>query len=120
MKRPSHREINNKIKQAKKAALENRISFVDPLNIAADVLELGLAVKEIPNILVNLLDEITPKEYAGQFPPQRSYEDKILQCELFPFRWVSRSLGCTVYLKFVLKDNQLWLVSLHEDRKEGG
>ena len=120
MDRPSYKEINHKIKQAKQAALENRLSFIDAATIAADALELGYMVSEISNILVDLLAEITPKAYVGQSPPQRSYEEKILQCELFPFKWVSKRLGCMVYMKFALKDEQLWLVSFHEDRKEGG
>ena len=121
MDRPSHKEIYRKIKQAKEAVLENRLSFIDAVSIAADALELGYMVSEISNILVDLLAEITPKEYVGQSPPQRSYEENILQWELFPFRWISKRLGCMVYMKFALKDKQLWLVSLHEDRrKEGG
>jgi len=120
MDRPSHKEIDRKIKQAKEAVLKNRLSLIDAASIAADALELGYMVSEISIILFDLLAEITPKAYVGQSPPQRSYEEKILQCELFPFRWVSKRLGCTVYLKFALKDEQLWLVSLHEDRKERG
>jgi hypothetical protein len=120
MDRPSHKEIYRKIKQAKEAVLENRLSFIDAVSIAADALELGYMVSEISNILVDLLAEITPKEYVGQSPPQRSYEENILQCELFPFRWISKRFGCMVYMKFALKDKQLWLISLHEDRKEGG
>jgi hypothetical protein len=120
MDRPSHKEIDRKIKQAKEAVLENRLSLIDAASIAADALELGYMVSEISDILVDLLTEITPKEYVGKSPPQRSYEEKILQCELFPFKWVSKRLGCAVYMKFAFKDEQLWLVSFHEDRKEGG
>jgi hypothetical protein len=120
MDRPSHKEIDRKIKQAKEAVLENHLSFIDAASIAADALELGYMVSEISDILVDLLAEITPKEYVGKSPPQRSYKETILQCELFPFKWVSKRLGCTAYMKFAFKNEQLWLVSLHEDRKEGG
>lgn len=120
MDRPSYKEIDRKIKQAKEAVLKNRLSFIDAVSIAADALELGYMIGEISNILVDLLGEMTPKDYVGQFPPQRSYEEKILQCDLFPFKWFSRRLGCAVYMKFAIKDEQVWLVSLHEDRKEGG
>jgi len=41
-KRPSYKELNSKIKQAKNAALKNRISIVNPVSVAADALELGL------------------------------------------------------------------------------
>ncbi len=74
MGRPSHKEINRKIKQA-------------------------------------------PNHYAGQYPPQRSYEHDIEGYELLAFRWLSKTLGCRVYLKFTMKGKRMWLVSLHEDRK---
>jgi len=118
MKRPSHKEINRKIAQAKEALFSNQIFFVNAISLAADVLELDLTVKEVPEVLFRLLREITPKDYAGHYPPQRSYEDEILQCELFPFKWKSSRLGCVIYLKFTVKNNQLWIISLHEDRKE--
>ena len=55
MDRPSHKEIDRKIKQAKEAVLENRVSFIDAVSIAADALELGYMVSDISNILVDLL-----------------------------------------------------------------
>ena len=118
MDRPSHKEINRKIKQAAEAVSENRISILNPVNVAADVLELGFNLRNIANILNDLLEEIKPNDYVGQYPPQRSYEDEIKDCELLAFRWLSKKLGCKVYLKFTIKGNRLWLVSLHEDRKE--
>ena len=120
MDRPSHKEINRRIKQAKEAVSESRISILNPVIVAADTLELGLNLQNLSNILIDLLEEIKPNDYAGQYPPQRSYEDEIKDCELLAFRWLSKKLGCKVYLKFTLKGNKLWLVSLHEDRKETG
>ena len=115
--RPSHKEINRKIKEAKEAVSGNRISILNPVSLAVDALELGLDLGSISNILTGLLEEITPDQYAGLYPPQRSYEDKIRDCELFAFRWLSKRLGCRTYLKFTIKDNRMWLVSFHEDRK---
>ncbi len=120
MGRPSHKEINRKIKQAKEAVLENRISIINPISTAADALELDIDIRHIPNILIYLLNEITPNDYAGQYPPQRSYEDEIKDSELLAFQWLSKKLGCRVYLKFAIKENQLWLVSLHQVRKMRG
>jgi len=37
MKRPSHRELNGKLKQAQKAASEKRIAFVEPDVILSDL-----------------------------------------------------------------------------------
>jgi len=116
--RPSHKEINRRIKQAKEAVSENWFSILNPVVIAADALELGLDLQNISYILVDLLEEITPNHYVGQYPPQRSYEHDIEGYELLAFRWLSKTLGCRVYLKFTIKGRRMWLVSLHEDRKE--
>jgi hypothetical protein len=118
MNRPSHKEISRKLTLAKEAVSENRISILNPVSVATDTLELGLNLRNISNILSDLLEEIEPDDYAGQYPPQRSYEDEIKDCELLAFRWLSKKLGCRVYFKFTLKETRLWLVSLHEDRKE--
>jgi hypothetical protein len=116
MTRPSYKEINQRIKQAQKAVTGHRISLINPISIVADALELGFPVESIGNTLTDIFGEITPKSYVGQYPPQKSYEDKIAGSELYSFRWVSRHLGCRIYLKFALKENHFWLVSLHEDR----
>ncbi len=118
MDRPSHKEINRKIKQAKEAVSENQFSILNPVIIAADAIELGVNLQNISFILIDLLEEITPNHYAGQYPPQRSYEHDIEGYELLAFRWLSKTLGCRVYLKFTIKVKRMWLVSLHEDRKE--
>ena len=117
MDRPSHKEISRKLKLAKEAVSENRISILNPVGVSADTLELGLNLRTILNILSDLLEEIEPNDYAGQYPPQRSYEPEIKDCELLAFQWLSKKLGCRVYLKFTIKGDQLWLVSLHQARK---
>jgi hypothetical protein len=117
MDRPSHKEINRRIKEAKEAVSENRVSILSPADVAADALELGLDFGTVTNILIEILEEITPGHYVGLYPPQRSYKDEIMDCELFAFRWLSKRLGCRTYLKFTIKDNRMWLVSFHEDRK---
>ena len=65
MDRPSHKEINRKIKQAKEAVSENHFSILNPVIIAADALELGVDLHNISYILIDLLEEITPSHYAG-------------------------------------------------------
>jgi hypothetical protein len=116
IKRPSYSEIQGKIRQAKEEVLGHNLSILKPIVVALDALELGYSFGEINALLINLLDEIKPGRYAGQFPPQRSYEDAIFQSELFAFQWRSRRLGCEVYLKFAFKDKHLWLISLHPER----
>ena len=120
MKRPSHKELTKKIREAKEAVSERRIEIVEPIAVTSDALELGYLIEELPNILSEVLDEVTPYHYAGTRPPQHSYEEKIKDCELFAFRWESKHFGCDVYLKFTLKDDLMWLVSLHVHREGGG
>jgi len=118
MNRPSYKEISRKIRQAKEAVLKDNISILKPSVIAADALDLSYEFEEIAGILFDLLEEITPKDYVGQYPPKRSYEEEIFQEELFAFQWVSKRLGGRIYLKFAFKDKWMWLISLHQSRKE--
>jgi len=111
MKRPSCPELNRKILQGRETTLKDCISIVNPASIAADVLEIGFPIMDISNVLSDILKEITLHDYSGQYPPQRSYESKILESELFVFKSESTRLGCKGYLKFALKENRLWLVS---------
>ena len=69
MDRPSHKEINRKIKQAKEAVSEKQFSILSPVIIAADAFELGVNLQNISYILIDLLEEITPNHYVGQYPP---------------------------------------------------
>ena len=107
-----------KIKAAREALAQNRLFFLEQAVIAADALEIGCLVEEIPAILGEILADLNPSDYAGGTPPDRSYKDKIFGCDLFAFTSYCVSLGCDIYLKFSLKDDYLWLVSFHKDRKE--
>ncbi len=115
-KRPSYSEISRKIKQAKESLASDKLLILKPIVIASDALDLGYSFEGIRAVMSDLLGEIAPRNYVGQSPPQRSYEDEIFQSELFAFEWESRRLGCKTYLKFSFKDDHLWLVSLHENR----
>ncbi len=118
MIRPSHKEIHNKISEAKEAAARQKIAIVEPMSFAADALDLDYPVESISEILHILLDEITPEHYAGHRPPQRSYESCIQGADLFAFQWKSSVLNGEIYFKFALKEGCLWLVSLHKSRKK--
>lgn len=117
MKRSSHKELTGKIKQARVVVSQGRIDIVDPTSIAADALDVGYLVNDLANVLSEILEEITPDDYVGKSPPERSYEDKIKGSELFAFRWESKRFGCEVYLKFTLRDGVMWLVSFHVNRE---
>jgi len=118
MIRPSHKEITAKIKEAKEAAAKQRIFIVEPSSFAADAIELDYPVGSISEIIVSLLNELTPDYYAGHRPPQRSYENSIKSADLFAFQWKCKLLNAEVYLKFALRAGNLWLVSLHKSRRK--
>jgi hypothetical protein len=118
MKRPSYRELDGKLKQAKEAVSSGCIRLVEPTPIYADLLEINVLVDDLEEILPQAIEEIRPVDYRGTRPPQRSYETSILNCELFVFTWLSDAFGCTMYFKFALKESCIWIVSLHKDRSE--
>lgn len=44
MNRPTYKELNNKLSQAKKAVEEGHVNLINPDVIAADALELGYSI----------------------------------------------------------------------------
>ena len=117
MKRPSHKEITNKISQAKQALKNNNLLFINQSSLVSDALELGyLFSTEIKEILTNLLNAASPENYAGLKPPQKFYEQKIYGSELYAFRTKCDILNETIYFKFVLANNHMYLISLHKHR----
>ncbi len=114
--RPSYRELDLKLKQAREAAASKRIRLLEPDSILADLLDLDSLVADLAKELPTVFLEIKPRDCRGQSPPKKSYEKAILGLELFAFSWVSRVFGCRMYLKFAVKGQDLWIVSLHRDR----
>ena len=115
---PSRKTIIGKIMLAHKISKAGNIVLVTPDVIVADLIELGRNVNEIPHILCDLLENTNPDDYVGMRPAQRSYEAVIADCELYAFKTTSKKIGCEIYYKFTIKDETLWLVSLHKDRPE--
>jgi len=120
MVRPSHKEINRKIVAAKKAVSKDHIFLVNQEIIAIDALEMGYLIEDLPSILLELLENTRPKDYMGSKPPQKSYESKILDMELFAFRIPCDHFNGQVYYKFAINENGVYLVSLHKHREKGG
>jgi hypothetical protein len=118
--RPSHKALTGKIRKAIEALQAGKVTFRDPAIIAADLLNLNCEIEELPEILVELLGEIAPDHYAGTRPPQRSYQEDLGGTELYAFKKKSKRLGCLIYFKFALIDDNIWLVSFHEDKAKQG
>ena len=117
MKRPTHKELSSKIREAQSCATDERIMLLNPASIAADALDLGYMMEDLSAVLQDVLAEITPENYVGLSPPQKSYENQINGADLFPFRWKSLIVKCLAYLKFAMATQTLWLISFHPNRK---
>jgi len=121
MKRPSHKELYKKILEARKAVANGLINLINQDAIVCDAIELGYLIElDLIGVLTSLLNEITPNNYAGKRPPEKSYERQIEDLDLFAFRVESSWFNCTVYLKFTLYNNELWIVSLYRNREKRG
>ncbi len=120
MIKPTYREIDGKLRQARTALTEGRIAVVAPAVLAADALDLEYDVSHLLEILGGLLDITSPRHYAGSSPPLKSYSAVISGCDLYAFAVPCPRFGCGVYFKFAFKNDTLWLVSLHRERPARG
>jgi len=118
--RPTHKELRNKIKGAVQAVSEGRMYIVDPEVIARDAFELGYRVSDLSELLLDALSTLSPGDYIGHLPPEKSYEEKLKGADLFTFKAFSQMVGCNFYLKFALIEKCIWIVSLHEFEEKGG
>lgn len=114
MIRPSRKECDKKIREAKNALARGRCSIENPVSLVSEIDELGYMLSDLERLLPAILDEVGYGNYAGRNPPAKSYKSRILRAELWAFAWNSRKLGCKAYFKFALKDDALWIVSFHK------
>ena len=115
--RPTDRELDKKIREAKQALEAGCASFANPEKIVGELMEMEISdSKEVWTLIGELLSEISPKDYAGRRPPMRAYEATIRNKELLAFSWNSRKMGKRMYLKFALKEGRFYYVSLHASK----
>lgn len=116
--RPLDGELDKKIKAAKAALNAQNGVYANLNKVVGELYELEIeSPKQVWKLILELLDEIAPKDYAGGRPPQRSYEKSIEDQELFAFCWNSLKLGKKMYIKFALKENRYYYVSLHKSKE---
>lgn len=117
MNRPTYKELDNKLTQAKKAVEGGHVNLLNPEVIASDAIELGYSINdEFTESLTAVLRQTTPKQYVGKRPPDLSYQNIIIANALYAFRIASDTFNCQVYLKFTVFDDELWVVSFHKNR----
>lgn len=114
-KRPSDRELTKRLNEAKEF-LKNRSGiFANPSKAVGELNALDIGdSNDVWPLIRELLEEITPKDYRGSRPPQKSYEKAIAGLELLAFNWWSPKCAKQMYIKFVLKNARYYYVSLHK------
>ena len=116
-KRPSDRELCKRLKEAKESLLDKLGLFANPSKAMGELNDLSVGdSNEVWKLIGELLEEISVDDYVGGRPPQKSYEKSIEGLELFAFSWWSTKCAKQMYIKFVLKNQRYYYVSLHESR----
>ena len=118
-KRPSDRELSKRLNEAKACLKERHGLFANPAKAVGELYDLGIGESnEVWRMIRECLEELTPKNYKGSRPPQKSYEKAVVGFELLAFSWWSIKFGKQMYIKFVLKNERYYYVSLHPCRVE--
>jgi hypothetical protein len=119
--RPSTKELWKKINQAREVFTARGFRPVDPSKLAANFTTLNLfSSQEQSDALLAALQEITPQNYSGARPPDKSYEVEVRGDDLFAFAWTSNYFGRRMYFKFCLHadgegNHSLCVASLHKE-----
>ena len=117
-KRPSDGELDKKLKAARAALTAQNGLYVNVSKVVGELYALEIeSPDQIWKLILALLDEITPGDYVGARPPLKSYEKVIENQELFAFCWDSTKFGKRMYIKFALRENRYYYVSLHRSKE---
>lgn len=115
--RPSASELLHKIKEAKKALDTGQARFANFTKVVGELYKLRIDDSgEVWDLIGDLLNEIKIEDYEGSYPPQRSYEKAVEGKDLWAFAWNSSTFKKRMYLKFALKNETFYYISLHESK----
>lgn len=74
-KRPSNRELFKRINEAKEFLKNQQGLFANPSKAVGELSDLEIGnTNDVWQLITELLEEISPKDYRGARPPQKSYE----------------------------------------------
>ncbi len=121
MERPSNREIDKRLNEAKEALKEKHGVFANPNKAVGELMNLEINdSSEVWGLIGHLLTEIEITNYDGGYPPKKNSEPLATNCELWAFSWESKLLNKEMYLKFALKNGVFYYISLHETKYPKG
>ncbi|HEV2960450.1 MAG TPA: hypothetical protein VG649_01395 [Candidatus Angelobacter sp.] len=122
--RPSEKELRKKLEEAKMLIRQDRWSPASPGKLAANFSEIeeklnidATLSEDHKALLLAALDEIKVADYAGEHPPQKSYEPATKNVDMFAFCWQSSYFSERMYFKFCLvgadKGRRAFIFSIH-------
>jgi len=115
--RPTKREIDKRLKEAKQALREGKGAYANAAKISGELTALNVFdATRLWELILRLMEEITLDDYEGAHPPQKSREPAIADCELWAFAWNSSLLKKRMYLKFAVYEGIFYYVSLHKSK----
>lgn len=111
--RPSYRERDHKLRKARDCIAKGCWSVANPQKWTVCCDRLGLYGNEPNEALEQALNEISPNDYMGR----RNYsrEKTVADAEMFGFAWDSKHFGRRMYVKFVIHNDHMWVIDIHED-----
>lgn len=115
--RPSKKEIDKRLNEAKDALQNQCVLFANEAKSVGELMALEIGeTEELWPLIFDLIEELEFDDYAGRYPPEKSYEPTIANCELWAFSWNSNLLKKPMYLKFAIKEGVFYYVSLHKSK----
>ena len=121
-KRPSHKEITKKIKQAIKLFEEDKWYIADLRKFRKDLKEMGIPdyKPEQDEAIRYVLNKVEADNYIGSRPPKKSFRTDIKNAELFELTCYSGYCEEEIYFKFAIHEKHLVILSLHISNKGKG
>ncbi len=108
-KRPSDRELLKRLNEAKEYLKNRHGLFANPSKAVGELNNLDIGdANDVWLLIKELLEEISPRDYRGTRPPQKSYEKATAGLELFAFSWWSPKCAKQMYIKFILKNERYY------------
>ena len=117
--RPSYNEICKRLNEARLALNSRKVAYANFNKVVGELNSIGVDSNEVWELISELITEISVEDYVGGHPPKKNYEPYGADADLWAFCWESPSLSERMYLKFSLKNDCFYYVSLHKSRFKG-
>ena len=115
--RPPDEELKKIIAIGKRLITSGRIAILDNSSLYDDADGLGYSIDELNEILLEILDELTPQDCLGKHPSRRRSDPKIQGLEIYEFEKEYESFNCIIYFEFSVDYEKFRLISFRKRRE---